>query len=39
LARFQPCAFRGREKTPKSSNKGNFFKIIKPLASYNDKVA
>ncbi|XP_071911753.1 uncharacterized protein [Coffea arabica] len=36
---FQGCAFRGRDESEKSLNRGNFHQLIKLLASYNDKVA
>jgi len=36
---FQACAFRDHDETLKSTNRGNFLKMIKLLASYNDKVA
>ncbi|XP_071902843.1 uncharacterized protein [Coffea arabica] len=35
----QSCAFRGRDESEKSLNRGNFHQLIKSLASYNDKVA
>ncbi|XP_071932919.1 uncharacterized protein [Coffea arabica] len=36
---LQGCAFRGRDESEKSLNRGNFHQLIKLLASYNDKVA
>ncbi|XP_071714788.1 uncharacterized protein [Rutidosis leptorrhynchoides] len=36
---FQACAFRGRDETSNSKNRGNFIELLKLLASYNDEVS
>nr|KAJ0226357.1 hypothetical protein LSAT_V11C100018560 [Lactuca sativa] len=36
---FQACALRGHDETLDSKNRGNFLKLLKLLASYNDEVA
>nr|KYP64740.1 Zinc finger MYM-type protein 1 [Cajanus cajan] len=35
---FQACAFRGRDESLWSTNRGNFLEMIKLLASYNNEV-
>ncbi|XP_071712866.1 uncharacterized protein [Rutidosis leptorrhynchoides] len=37
--KFQACAFRGRDETRDSKNRGNFLGLLKLLASYNDELA
>ncbi|XP_058753009.1 uncharacterized protein LOC131626167 [Vicia villosa] len=36
---LQACAFRGHDETSNSKNQGNFFELLKLLASYNDEIA
>ncbi|XP_028055194.1 zinc finger MYM-type protein 1-like [Camellia sinensis] len=36
---FQACAFRGRDESHESNNRGNVIELIKLLASYNEDVA
>jgi hypothetical protein len=33
---FQACAFKGHDESSNSKNQGNFFELVKPLATYND---
>jgi hypothetical protein len=35
---FQACAFRGHNERSESKNRGNFLKMMKLLASYNEQV-
>ncbi|CAH9105108.1 unnamed protein product, partial [Cuscuta epithymum] len=35
---FQGCAFRGRDETVDSKNRGNFLELVRLLASYNEEV-
>ncbi|KAL4313475.1 hypothetical protein GQ457_01G024840 [Hibiscus cannabinus] len=35
---FQACAFRGKDDTHRSKNRGNILELIQLLASYNDDV-
>ncbi|XP_059428463.1 uncharacterized protein LOC132162216 [Corylus avellana] len=36
---FQTCLFRGHDESSSSKNQGNFIKLVKLLANYNDDVA
>jgi len=36
---FQACAFRCHDEMPDSKNQGNFIKLIKLLATYNDDIS
>ncbi|XP_066357925.1 uncharacterized protein [Miscanthus floridulus] len=36
---FQSCAFRGRDETPQSKNRGNFIEMLKLLGEFNPEIA